>query len=119
MQSFADSFSSVPLHWWVALIISVLGIAALFVRVLESDGARAKRAERNKKKELRSLAERISSYGRTVHQRYPTGDVIVSERDLAEQLRKRPDVVITALNLLLNEQKVQRAPLRGYWKLNV
>ena len=50
---------------------------------------------------------------------YPTGDVIVSERDLAEQLRKRPDAVITALNLLLNEQKVQKAPLRGYWKLNV
>jgi hypothetical protein len=25
----------------------------------------------------------------------------------------------TALNLLLTEQKVQRAPLSGYWKLNV
>ena len=36
-----------------------------------------------------------------LHQRYPTGDVIVSERDLAEELRKRPDAVITALNLLL------------------
>ena len=51
--------------------------------------------------------------------RYPTGDVIISERDLAEQFRKRPDVVTTALNLLLSEQKVQRAPLRGYWKLNL
>jgi DNA-binding GntR family transcriptional regulator len=70
-------------------------------------------------KELRSLAERISSYGQIVHKRYPTGDVIVSERDLAQEFRKRPDVVITALNLLLNEQKVQRAPLRGYWKLNL
>jgi DNA-binding GntR family transcriptional regulator len=89
------------------------------MRVLEGDEARAKRAERNKKKELRSLAERISSYGHTVHQRYPTGDVIVSERDLAERLRKRPDAVVTALTLLLNEQKVQRAPLSGYWKLNV
>jgi DNA-binding GntR family transcriptional regulator len=89
------------------------------LRVLESDGVRAKRAERIKKKELQSLAERISSYAHTVHQRYPTGDVIVSERDLAEQLRKRPDAVVTALNLLLREQKVQRAPLRGYWKLNV
>jgi DNA-binding GntR family transcriptional regulator len=68
---------------------------------------------------LRSLAQRISSYGHNVHQRYPTGDVIVSERDLAEEFRKRPEVVNTALNLLLNEQKVQRAPLRGYWKLNV
>jgi DNA-binding GntR family transcriptional regulator len=69
--------------------------------------------------ELRSLAERISRYGHTIHQRYPTGDVIVSEREVAEQLRKRPDAVITALNLLLNERKVQEAPLRGYWKLNV
>ncbi len=67
MHSLPDILSSVPLHWWVALIISVLGIAALFVRVLESDGARAQRAERNKKKELRSLAERISSYGQGVH----------------------------------------------------
>jgi DNA-binding GntR family transcriptional regulator len=73
----------------------------------------------NKNKELRLLSERISSYGHTVHQRYPTGDVIVSERDLAEQLRKRSDAVATALNLLLSEPKVQRAPLRGYWKLNV
>ena len=119
MNFLTDVFSSMPLRWWVALTISGLGIAAICVRALESDGVRAKRAERNKKKELRSLAERISSYGHAVHQRYPTGDVIVSERDLAEQFRKRPDVVITALNLLLNEQKVQPAPLSGYWKLNV
>ena len=119
MNVFTNVFSSMPLRWWVALTISVLGIAAICLRVLESDEVQAKRAERNKKKELRSLAERISSYGHTVHQRYPSGDVIVSERDLAEELRKRPDAVISALNLLLNEQKVQRAPLRGYWKLNV
>jgi hypothetical protein len=119
MHSLPDILSSVPLHWWVALIISVLGIAAIFIRAFETEEARARRAERNKKKELRSLAERISLYGHTVHQRYPTGDVIVSERDLAEQLRKRPDAVTTALNLLLSEQKVQRATLSGYWKLNV
>ena len=119
MHSFPDILSSFPLRWWVALIISALGIAAICLRVFESDGARTKRAERNKRKELRSLAERISSYGHAVHQRYPTGDVIISERDLAKELRKRPDVVITALNLLLGEQKVQRATLRGYWKLNV
>src|SRR6266568_4372154 len=77
---------------------SFLGIAAICLRVLESDESRAKRAERNKKKELRSLAQRISSYGQDVHQRYPSGDVIVSERDLAEELRKRPDAVATALN---------------------
>jgi hypothetical protein len=48
-----------------------------------------------------------------------SGINIVSEGDLAEQLRKRPDAVATALNLLLSEQKIQRAPLKGYWKLNV
>jgi hypothetical protein len=111
--------SSMPLHWWVALIISALGIAAICLRAFETEDSRTRRAERTKKKELRSLAEKISSYGRTVHQRYPSGDVIVSQLDLAEQLRKRPDAVATALNLLLNEQKVQRATLSGYWKLNV
>ena len=112
-------FSSMPLGWWVALTISGLGIAAICLRALESDEVRAKRAERNKKKELRSLAERISSHAGTVHRRYPSGNVIVSERDLAEQLRKNPEAVTMALNLLLTEQKVQKAALRGYWKLNV
>jgi uncharacterized membrane protein len=119
MNFLRSVFSSLPLLWWVAVIISVLGIAAICVRAFETEEVRARRADRNKKKELRSLAERISSYGNTVHQRYPTGDVIVSEHDLAKEFRKRPDVVITALNLLLSERKIQRAPLRGYWKLNV
>ena len=119
MNLLTNAFSSTPFHWWVALIIPAVGITAICLRALETAEARAKRAERNKKKELRSLAERISSYGKGVHRRYPTGDVIVSERDLAEQLRKRPDAVATALDLLLREQKVQRTPLRGYWKLNV
>jgi len=119
MDFLTSIVSSMPLHWWVALIISALGIAAICLRAFETEDSRASRAERNKKKELQSMAQRISSYGHTVHQRYPTGDVIVSERDLAEEFRKRPDVVITALNLLLSEQKVERAPLRGYWKLNV
>jgi hypothetical protein len=66
-------------------------------------------------RDFAALADRISAY----RQRYPTGDVVVCERDLAEQLRKRPDSVATALDLLLGEQKVQRAPLSGYWKLNV
>jgi diguanylate cyclase (GGDEF)-like protein/PAS domain S-box-containing protein len=42
---------------------------------------------------------------------------VVSVRDLAEQLGKRPDAVAKALHLLLTEQKVQVAPLKGYWKL--
>jgi hypothetical protein len=44
--------------------------------------------------------------------------VVVSEGDLSERFRKRPDAIATALNLLLGEHKVQRAPLSGYWKLN-
>ncbi len=118
MNSLAGIVRSISPLWWVALVVSGLGIAAICLRVLETDRARAKRAERKKKNDLRLLADKISGYGNSVHQRYPTGDVIVSERDLAEQLRKRPDAVIIALNLLLNEQKVQRAPLNGYWKLN-
>ena len=119
MNSFTESVSSIPLHWWIVSSIGALTIVAMSVRAFETDRSRAKRAERNKKKELGSLAERISSYGKGIHQRYSSGDVIVSERDLAEQFRKRSDAVVTALNLLLNEQKVQRAPLNGYWKLNV
>jgi DNA-binding GntR family transcriptional regulator len=86
---------------------------------METDEVRDRRAQRKQKKELRTLADKISTYGRNVHQRYPTGDVVVSERDLAEQLGKRPDTVATALNILLGERKVQKAPLSGYWKLNV
>ena len=119
MNFLTSVFSSMPLHWWVALIISALGIAAICIQAFETEDSRTRRAEQNKKRELRSLAQRISSYGQGVHQRYPTGDVIVSERDLAEQLRKSPEAVATALNLLLGEHKVQRAPLDGYWKLNL
>jgi hypothetical protein len=36
-----------------------------------------------------------------------------------QQLRKRSDAVATALNILLGERKLQKAPLSGYWKLNV
>ena len=101
------------------MVAGVVGIAATCRWYLETEEARGQRAQRKTKKELRALADRISTYGCNVHHRYPTGDVVVSERDLAEQLRQRPDTVATALNLLLGEQKVQRAPLNGYWKLNM
>lgn len=118
MQSFKTILLSISPQWWLALIASAVGITTASIRAFESEGTKIKRAELKKQRELRRLAERISVYGRTVHQRFPTGDVVVSEQDLAEQLRKRPEAVVTALNLLLNEQKVQRAPLNGYWKLN-
>ena len=101
------------------MIAGAVGIAATCRWCLETDQARAQRAERKQKRELRALPDKISGYGRNVHQRYPTGDVVVGERDLAEQLRKRPDAVATALHLLLGERKVQKAPLNGYWKLTV
>src|SRR5689334_14708921 len=111
MQSFKNLFPSGSPYSYLVLLASALGIAAAGLQAFESKETKAKRAELKNQKELRSLAERISTYAQIVHQQFPTGDVVVSERDLAERLRKRPETVITALNLLLNEQKVQRARL--------
>jgi len=118
MHSLTDTLLRISFHWWIVLISCAVGLVAICTRALQTEESRTRRTEQKKKKELRSVAEKISVYGHSVHQRYPTGDVVVSERDLAEQLRKRPEVVVTALNLLLNQQRVQRAPLSGYWKLN-
>jgi hypothetical protein len=118
-NSFAAGFSWIALHWWIGAIACGVGIAATCRSCLETNEARDQRTRRKQKKELRALADRISDYGRKVHQRYPTGDVVVCECDLAEQLRKRPDALATALHMLLDERKVQKAPLNGYWKLNV
>ena len=102
------------------MIACGFGIAVVAcTRCLETDKARTERARRSKERELRTVADKISLYGRKVHHRFPTGDVVVCERDLAEELRKRPDLVATALNVLLGERKVRKAPLNGYWKLNV
>jgi hypothetical protein len=116
MNSIPDVRSSIL---WIAATVFAVGIVAICIRVFETDEARAKSAERRRGKELRSLADKISEYAQGVHQRYPTGDVVVSVRDLAEQLGKRPDAVANALHLLLTEQRVQEAPLKGYWKLNM
>jgi hypothetical protein len=115
---FAPGFSWIGLNWWIVLIACAVGIAATCRSFLETAEARDQRTRRKQKKELRARADKISNYGRNVHQRYPTGDVVVCERDLAVQLRKPYDAVATALDLLLGEQKVQKAPLNGYWKLN-
>ena len=102
-----------------AVLSCAISVVIVSIRAFGSDEVKTKRLELKRQKEVRVLTQRISTYARTIHHRFPTGDVVVSESDLAEQLRKRTDVVITALNLLLSEQKVQRAPLSGYWKLNV
>jgi hypothetical protein len=106
-------------HWWTLLIACAVGIGATCRRYLETEETRILRAQRKKEKQLRHLADKISSYGRKVHQRYPTGDVVVSESDLAAQLHKPPDAIVRALDLLLGEQKVQKASLDTYWKLHV
>jgi uncharacterized membrane-anchored protein YhcB (DUF1043 family) len=106
-------------RWWLlAIASSSLGIAAVSIRLLESESARAKRLQESKQKELRAVASRISEYAKSVRKRFPNGAVVVSEEDLAAQLRKRPEHVASTLNTLLNEQKAERAPLTGYWRLN-
>jgi uncharacterized protein YlxW (UPF0749 family) len=119
MQSFKSIVASISPQWTLIAAASVIGVAAASVRAFESEESKRRRAELKKQKELRTLTQRISTYAQTVHQQFPSGDVVVSERDLADQLRKRPEAVVTALNLLLNQQKVQRARLNGYWKLNI
>jgi hypothetical protein len=91
-----------------AVFAATLGIVVVIIRVLESEEKKRRRSEVKREREVRVLTERISAYARNVHQQFPTGDVVVSERDLAEQLRKQTDMVVTALNLLPNEQRVQR-----------
>ncbi len=85
----------------------------------ENADVRAQRGEQKRHRELRELAEKISTYGRKIQQRYPTGDVVVYEADLAQQLRSRRPTITAALNVLRAEEKVREAPLKGYWKLNV
>ena len=117
-NSLAAGFSWITRHWCVALIVCVLGITPICIRGLEPEKTRVERAGRRQKKQLRTLADKILSHGQSVHQLFPTGEVIVSEADLAEHLGNRSDIVVRALNLLLNEQKVERVSLSGYWKLN-
>jgi hypothetical protein len=118
MRSLTNLPSTMSALVFAAVLASAIGVVAVSIRALESEEKKAKRLELKRQKELRALTEKISAYARTIHQRFPSGDVVVSERDLAEQLRKRPEAVVAALNMLLNEQKAQRAPLNGYWKLN-
>src|SRR4051794_8393968 len=119
MDLVQDTVEFLRNRWWmIAIASSAVGIAAVSARLSESGAAREKRIEESKKKELRAIANRISHYAKSVRQRFPDGAVVVSEEDLAAQLRKRPDYIVSALKALLNEQKVERAPLTGYWRLN-
>jgi hypothetical protein len=119
MNPVQDTVEFLRNRWWVvAIASSAVGIAAVALRLCESEAARKKRIEETKKEELRAIANRISHYAKSVRERFPDGAVVVSEVDLAAQLRKRPEYIVSALNALLNEKKVERTPLTGYWRLN-
>ena len=119
MNLVQDTVEFLRARWWLALAVSsVVGVAAVSLRLSESEAAREKRIEESKKKELRAIGNRISHYAKSVRERFPDGAVVVSEEDLAAQLRKRPDYIVNALNALLKDQKVERMPLAGYWRLN-
>jgi len=118
MSLVQDTVEFLRARWWLALAVSsVVGIAAVSLRLSESEASRAKRIQETKRKKLRALADRISKYAKSLRDRFPDGAVVVSEEDLAAQLRKRADYIATALNVLLKEEKVQRTPLTGYWRL--
>lgn len=119
MNFIQDTVEFLRNRWWVvAIASSVVGVAAVALRLSESGAAQKKRIEETKKKELRAIANRISHYAKSVRERFPDGAVVVSEEDLAAQLRKRPEYILSALNALLNERKVERTPVTGYWRLN-
>jgi uncharacterized membrane-anchored protein YhcB (DUF1043 family) len=114
-----DTVEFLRTRWWVVVAVSsAVGIAAVSLRLSESEAARKKRLQEADKRELRATANRISQYAKSVRERFPDGAVVVSEQDLAAQLRKRPDYIVSALKALMSEQKVERTPLTGYWRLN-
>jgi hypothetical protein len=121
MNRLALLYPFVATHLTMTTVIScTVGFAAFIcVRCLESEDAKTQRIRRKNEREIKVLTEKISTYARHVHKRFPTGDVVVGEKHLAEQLRKHPDAIVTALNVLLGQHKVQKAPLSGYWKLNI
>ena len=100
-------------HWRGSALTVCLAAVILALRLGRED------EQQRQKKELEQLAEKIASYAKETHEKFPTGDVVVSEEDLAGALHRSPVKVAKALRLLQNQQKVERAPLAGYWKLNV
>ena len=101
-------------HWrGVALVACAIGAVAALRWNYDKD------PERKARTQEKDLAERISKYAREMQERYPTRCVVVSEHDLAGALHRTPEGIAGALGFLHSQQKVKRAPLAGYWKLNV
>lgn len=103
-------------HWRGAAVVAC-GIGAIATWRWSRDKD-PERAARIKEKDLQSLAERICKYAHEMQAKYPTGSVVVSEDDLAGALHRAPERIARALGLLHSQQKVERARLSGYWKLN-
>jgi hypothetical protein len=104
-------------HWRGAALVAC-GVAAIAALRWSYDKD-PERAKRMQEKDLQTLAEKISRYAREMQARYPNGSVVVSEDDLAGALHRAPERIARALGLLHSQQRVERAPLSGYWKLNV
>ncbi len=103
---------------WRGAALAACGVAAIAALrwTYDKDPERAARAN---EKDLHTLAERISKYARDIQEKHPSGSVVVSEEDLAGALHRAPERIVRALGLLHSQQKVERAPVSGYWKLNV
>lgn len=120
MEPLTGMVSWVASRWRIGAVLACgVVLASLYKLSTETDEGRAQRAQRRREDELSRVASKISSYARDVHRRHPDGDVIVSDADLAKQLRKPQEIIANALGLLSDQKKIQRAPLVGYWKLNV
>lgn len=116
----ASTFSWLVSRWRIgAVIASGLALACLYKLSTETEEQRTLKAKQKHENELSKVAKQISMYARDLHKRYPDGEVVISDNDLAKHLRKSQEVVSSALILLCDQKQVQRAPLAGYWKLTI
>jgi hypothetical protein len=113
-------FSWLMSRWRIgAVIASGLAVVCFYKLSTETEEQRAQKAKQKRDTELSRVAKQISNYAHNLHTRYPNGEVVISDIDLAERLRKPQEIITSALALLSDQKQVQRAPLAGYWKLNV
>jgi len=117
MNSLTRMPSWVTSHWRTTAILACATMGTIATLRWSRDDSPG-RADQSRERDIQKLAEKISKYARKTHEAYPTGDVIVSEADLAIQLHRAPERVAMALGKLLGERRVERAPLSGYWKLS-
>ncbi len=107
-------------RWRLGAVIACgLAVASVYKLSTETEEQRAQRAKQKRENEITRVAKQISNYARDLHRRYPDGEVVISDADLAKQLHKPHELVASALDNLSEQKTVQRASLAGYWKLNV